>query len=378
MGFLTILSRVIVILGFGTYIFGMVTLIYRNYRSKKHLEGERFRENPANLILLLLCLIFLMVESQLKLTYEYNGTLEMNINILVVSIIVGLAVAFGIAQIVGRKKPIKDDDIIQHVLSSKPAEELYKYTLVLDLERKSNHLIAIVLALGSVFIGWIISYILSLWTTHPEHTFLLDKFDLFWIQEDRTTILQNLFTISTLSTSRTILSVTFIGVTLLLLTIEYARLSRAIHFPFQQIVQRQLRWEEKNAVGSYIYLITGLAVSSILLPSLMFLGVTCVVSLGDSAASLTGLKFGKRKYPHNNKTIEGTIAAVLVTFISVFLFSGVYYATAAVLVFVLIDLICPNPLNMNDNLLLPLVLTGVYILLFLSGVPSPSIVEYFS
>jgi dolichol kinase len=290
----------------------------------------------------------------------------------------GLGIAFAVAQIVGRKKPIEDDDVIQHVLSSKPAEELYKYTLVLDIERKSNHVIAFVLALGSVSIGWLTSFMLYRFLpSHPEHLFFQEKLFNFWDRIDGTTFLENLFNTNFFSTSRSILSVTFTGVTLLLLTIEYARLSPVLHFPFQQVVQRQLRWEEKNAIGSYIYLITGLAVAAVILPSIMFLGVTCVVSLGDSAASLFGLKFGKRKYPHNNKTIEGTIIAVIVTFVSVFLFSGVYYAIAAVLVFVLIDLICPNPLKMNDNLLLPLSLTGVFVILFMLGVPSLSIVEYF-
>jgi dolichol kinase len=378
MGFLTILSRIIVIIGFGMYIYGMVNLIIRNSRSKTKTTHIRIKENPANLILLLLCLIFLMVESQLKLTYEYNGTLEMNINILVVCLMVGLGIAFGIAQIVGKKKPIQDSDVIQHVLSTKPAEELYKYTLVLDLERKSNHLVAFIIALGSVSIGGVTVWILvkTLNWDYPQYQFILDKRDFFWAAPEGT-FLQNIFNTNLFSTSRTILSVTFTGVTLLLLIIEYARLSSSIYFPFQQIVQRQLRWEEKNAVGSYIYLITGLAVASFLLPSIMFLGVACVVSLGDSAASIIGMKFGKRKYPHNNKTIEGTIVASIVTFISVFLFSGVWFAITAVFVFVLIDLICPNPLKMNDNLLLPLVLSGVFIVLFVLGVPYPSVVEYF-
>ena len=378
MGFLSIFTRLIVIIGFGFYIYGMVNLIIRNARPKSKTAHLRIKENPANLILLLLCLIFLAAESQLKLTYEYNGTLEMNINIVVVCLMVGLGIAFGIAQIVGKKKPIEDNDIIQHVLSSKPAEDMYKYTIVLDRERKSNHLIAFIIALGSVSIGgvsvWILKHVLT--EEYAQYDFILAKYTFFW-EPPEGSFLQNIFNTEVFSLSRSILTVTFTGVTLLLLTIEYARLSSKIHFPFQQIVQRQLRWEEKNAVGSYIYLITGLAVASFLLPSLMFLGVTCVVSLGDSAASLVGMKYGKRKYRHNDKTIEGTIVASILTFVSVFLFSGVWFGIAAAVVFVIIDLICPNPLKMNDNLLLPLVLTGVYLVLFVLGVPYPCIIEYF-
>ena len=354
----------------------MIVLIIRNSRSKKHPEVERFRDHPVNLALLLSCLIFLFVMSQLKLSFEFNGTLEMNVNILVVSIFLGLGITFFVAQIVMKKKNVSAD-IIQHVLASKEPEEFSKYTLMLDIDRKSNHLIAFVLALFSVTVGWVTTFILvRFFPNHPEYGFITEKMMNFW-EVEGTTFLVGLFSPGTFSTSRTILSITFGGFTLLLLTIEYSRLSKKFYFPFQEIVQKQLRWEEKNAIGSYIFLMTGLAVSSLLLPSFLFLGVASVVSFGDSAASLIGLKRGSHKYPHNNKTIEGTIAGGLVTLFTVFLFAGIYFAIAAVIIFVLIDLICPNPLNLNDNLLLPLVLTGVFIFLFVLGVPSPNIVDYF-
>ncbi len=206
----------------------------------------------------------------------------------------------------------------------------------------------------SVSIGGITVFILvRYFPSHPEYAYILEKSENFWNRADGTTFLQNLFNTEIFSTSRTILSITFGGFSLFLLTIEYARLSKKIYFPFQEIVQKQLRWEEKNAIGSYIYLMMGLAVSSLLLPSMMFFGVASVVSFGDSAASLLGIKYGKRKYPHNNKTIEGTLIGSFVTLFTVFLFTGIYFAVAAVLVFILIDLICPNPLKMNDNMLLP-------------------------
>ena len=280
LGLLTILSRIIVASGFGAYIYGIIDLIIRNTRSRKNPESERFRENPVNLILLLLCLIFIAIMAQIKLNFEYNGTLEMNVNILVVSIFLGLGITFLIAHFVMKKK-VDSGDVIQHVLSSKEPEEFKKYTLLLDIERKSNHLIAFLLALFSVSIGWVTTYILvRFFPDHPESGFIQEKMLNFWNVEN-TTFLENLFTIDIFSTSRTILSITFSGFTLFLLTIEYARLSKKIFFPFQEIVQRQLRWEEKNAVGSYIYLMTGLAVSSILLPSMMFFGVASVVSFGD-------------------------------------------------------------------------------------------------
>ncbi|TFG18544.1 MAG: hypothetical protein EU530_08990 [Promethearchaeota archaeon] len=377
MGLLTILSRIIVASGLGIYIYGMLILIFRNSRSKKHPESERFKEHPGNLSLLLLCLVFLLLMSQIKLTFEYNGTLEMNVNILVVSIFIGLGITFLISHFVLKKKS-DSSDIIQHVLSSKEPEDFKKYTLLLDIERKSNHLIAFLLALFSISVGWITVFILvRYFPSHPEYAYILEKSENFWNRADGTTFLQNLFNTEIFSTSRTILSITFGGFSLFLLTIEYARLSKKIYFPFQEIVQKQLRWEEKNAIGSYIYLMMGLAVSSLLLPSMMFLGVASVVSFGDSAASLLGIKFGKKKYPHNNKTVEGTLIGSFLTLFTVFLFAGIYFAVAAVVVFILIDLICPNPLKMNDNLLLPLVLTGVFIILFVLKVPSPNIVEYF-
>ncbi len=135
LGLLTVLSRIIVASGLGVYIYGMIVLIIRNSQSKKHPESERFREHPVNLILLLLCLVFLLIMSQIKLTFEYNGTLEMNVNILVVSIFIGLGITFLISHFVMKKKS-DSSDVIQHVLSSKEPNEFTKYTLLLIYRTK--------------------------------------------------------------------------------------------------------------------------------------------------------------------------------------------------------------------------------------------------
>jgi len=377
LGILSIVSRIIVASGFGIYIYGMIRLILRNFHSQKRPEGERLKEHPLNLILLLLCLIFLLIISQIKLTFTFDGSLRQNVNIIIVSVFLGLGIVFLIAQIT-KKKKIPSADVIQHVLSSKQPDEFFISKRLLDWERKSNHIIAFGLALFAILIGGVITYILvRYWISHPEYSYFIEKWENFWFRNDGTTFLENIFNTEIFSTSRSILSLTFGGSTLLLLTIEYSRLSGKINFPFQEIVQRQLRWEEKNAIGSYIYLITGLAVSSVILSSILFLGVTSVVSFGDSAASIVGMRYGKHKYRHNNKTIEGTIAGSITSLISVFLFAGIYYAIAAVIVFIIIDLVCPNPFKINDNLLLPLVLTGTFVILFALKVPSMHILEYF-
>ena len=375
MGFLSILFRLIVAIGLGMYIYGTIVIIIRNYRLKKDPENKKIIENPINLLLILACFIFLLIISQIKLNFNFDGTIRQNINFTVISIFIAIGITFLVSQILKRMGKIPEN-MANLVSISEDQKNSEENNQKLDRDRKSNHLLAFGVALAAILIGIVTVYILLFFTDSPYYGYFIEKAVNFWDREDGTSFLQNTFNVDIFSTSRTILSITYGGFAMLLTTIEYSRLSRNIYFPFQNVVQNQLRYEEKDAIGSYVYMIVALAVCSVLLSTSFFLSVVSVVSFGDSAASLVGMRFGKRKYKHNNKTLEGTIAGGIVSLIFVFLFSGIYYAIAATIIFVIIDLITPKPFKLNDNILLPLILTGVIILLFVLGVPANSLFEY--
>lgn len=375
--FLSIVSRIIVALPFVFLIFGTIKLMIRNHHSKRSPDLGTINENPINFILLIGCYTFLLFISQIKLTYLYDGSLRQNVNILVVSICIALGITFLVSQIFKRVKSLQIHYLPLIGNSQKPALSTQKKQL-LDRLRKANHLIAFAIALSGIFIGVLTVYVLvRYYTNHPEYDYFVEKLMNFWKRNDDTTFLENIFNQEIFATSRTICAITFGGLMVVLATIDYTRLSQKWFFPFQAIVNKQLHWEEKKAIGSYVYLTAGLAVSSVLLSTMFFLAVTSVVSFGDSAASIIGMKFGKRPYKHNNKTIEGTIAGVITSCLLVFFLIGPYYAVVAGILFGVIDIISPNPIKLNDNLILSLVLTGVFIVLYSIGIPSITILEYF-
>lgn len=88
-----------------------------------------------------------------------------------------------------------------------------------------------------------------------------------------------------------------------------------------------------------------------------------------SSSEYFGLKFGKIKYKWNSKSLEGTLAGFFFAIISMFWFVGPIYAVVGALCFVIVDLFTPKPIQLSDNLLLPIIITIAYIILALCGIP---------
>ncbi|MHA2001880.1 MAG: hypothetical protein ACTSVU_07320, partial [Promethearchaeota archaeon] len=63
----------------------------------------------------------------------------------------------------------------------------------------------------------------------------------------------------------------------------------------------------------------------------------------------------------------------LTAFISCLPLVGIVYSLMGALVFCLLDIFTPKPIQMSDNLLMPIILTIVFILLSLIGVPAHNI-----
>ncbi|MBU1975321.1 MAG: phosphatase PAP2 family protein [Nanoarchaeota archaeon] len=91
-------------------------------------------------------------------------------------------------------------------------------------------------------------------------------------------------------------------------------------------------------------------VSPIALASIM------VLTLGDSAATFFGIRFGKRKNPLNKKkTVEGTLAGMIFGFLGAMLFVPWYIALPGAVIAMLVEAIEGEAFKFSDNIAVPLV-----------------------
>ena len=61
-------------------------------------------------------------------------------------------------------------------------------------------------------------------------------------------------------------------------------------------------------------------------------------------------------------------------FITMFWFVGGIYALAGALLFALVDIFTPKPIELSDNLVMPVLITIVFVVLSLCGIPSNSFI----
>jgi dolichol kinase len=97
---------------------------------------------------------------------------------------------------------------------------------------------------------------------------------------------------------------------------------------------------------------------------MVFLSILGMSSISDLMTSQIGIRYGKRHISWNkNKTWEGTIAGTVVSFIICSLFMGFYWALIFSFVFLIFDVITNKPLNLADNLLIPIGSSLIYVII---------------
>lgn len=139
--------------------------------------------------------------------------------------------------------------------------------------------------------------------------------------------------------------------TLIVISVSYLTI-KGVKIPFVGfIIENFGRKGEIPARGSIFFLI-GSLISLFVFNSFIASISILILVLHDSFATLIGKEFGKRKIPHNkNKTIEGSISGMIISFIVVSLFLPLELAFIAVLAAGIIESI---DFKMDDNLLIPL------------------------
>ena len=153
------------------------------------------------------------------------------------------------------------------------------------------------------------------------------------------------------------------------ITLEAIRFSKVLYFPTNQFITFLLRKKEVNSIASHFYLFLAFSFSSFILPPLLAITIMGVVFIGDAAASQFGMRWGKIKIKINpKKSWIGTLAGAIASFLVSVFFIGVIYGVITAVVFAIIDIFTEKPINISDNLSVPIVLTIVYMILNLVGI----------
>jgi len=146
----------------------------------------------------------------------------------------------------------------------------------------------------------------------------------------------------------------FYSFTLIMLTNEYTRKTKYLHFPFN-FVGVLLSEEEKRNYGTYLYFAIGHMFAAFVCPPMAFFTILAMSSIGDLIPSQIGMRFGKVHIPWNKKkTFEGTIVGTLGAYLLCVIFVGFIYAFIFAILFMVIDLFTRKPLDISDNLLIPI------------------------
>jgi dolichol kinase len=171
-----------------------------------------------------------------------------------------------------------------------------------------------------------------------------------------------------------LLSIGFTGICLVFFVgFEFTRVRVYGYFPFRHITDRVMRPREKTRLGASVYFAVGTLLTflslyllsnslqawfSVSCPLMLtgWLAVTAVLvsAIGDGAAAIVGIKYGRRKLK-GNRTLEGAIGGFVfgyLAFLPLWFFLGIHwvFGLIAASVLFLVDLTSPS---INDNLVNP-------------------------
>ncbi|KKN05097.1 hypothetical protein LCGC14_1090770 [marine sediment metagenome] len=145
---------------------------------------------------------------------------------------------------------------------------------------------------------------------------------------------------------------------------EFTRKSKHFFFLFNIFSKLYLTSEEKKSYGTYLYFAMGQMFASLICPPMIFLTILGISSLSDLSTSQVGIRFGKIHISWNkNKTWEGTVAGMLITFWICLFFVGILWSFIFTIIFLICDVLTSKPIKISDNLLIPIVSSLAYVVI---------------
>lgn len=149
---------------------------------------------------------------------------------------------------------------------------------------------------------------------------------------------------------------------LIMMANELTRKTRHMAFPLNFIPKFLLTDEEQKTYGTYLYFAIGQMFAAFVCPPMAYFSILAMSSIGDLMTSQIGIRYGKRHILWNKeKTYEGTLAGTIISFIICLFFVGFFWALIFSLAFTAFDLFTRKPINISDNLLIPIGCALIYI-----------------
>ena len=328
---------------FGAIVIATLIYLKRAYQRFQKINHEDIINTVLIIILFLITIgILLGIITELVLDMDFTEDIAANSTVFYLMIVV-----FGIPLICSVIVVITN--IIQYARRSpkllrygsemalKPEKKKYKSRI--DVSRKFFHFLTF--AIAAIYVLFMRAFADNY--SHNE----------FWGEFDGSEVVVRLGTDLPFPVVGGIIVCIFYGTIVVMLTIETTRLSHHVHFPFHQSIQRTLRQEELNTFATYTHMGVGFFFLSIFVPPNAFLASFSLFAIGDMMASFIGIRFGKHRYSWCDKSVEGTLAGFLSSFLISALFVGWSWGFALGVLFVILDLITPSILKASDNLLIP-------------------------
>jgi len=348
-----------------------------NFKNREKMKANHGFEStygePFNLVIMAIILIIIIILIAIRVGFQWTLRKQDHPAIILSSIPVAYILIGIVVNIIqysrGVKKPKSNGDPVVNTL-----EISGEIKQKIDYRRKFWHVLVFILVILIVFLLW--QYLVSavngtLWVEHYQQ--LLDG---FFDYSDGTSFIDNIFIRKTPPMGQSTIIIFMYGMVIFMFTIELTRLSDHVFFLFQKKVQVILREKEKNTFGSYTHFATGFLIAAWILPPFPFLAAMCLGSFADPIASIIGMKFGRIRYSWNGKSIKGTIAGMVMAFGTMIFFVGWIYALIGSIVFAIIDLITPKPLEVSDNILMPIMISLVFVLLTALGIPYIPLIHF--
>jgi dolichol kinase len=144
---------------------------------------------------------------------------------------------------------------------------------------------------------------------------------------------------------------------------EITRKQKNLYFPFTFFTKLLLSERETQSYGTYLFFTIGQLFAAFVCPPMVFFAILGIGSISDLMTSQIGIRFGKTHISWNKKkTWEGSIAGVIVTFVICVFFIGIVWSLIFAIAFLIFDIFTDKPINISDNLLIPIGCSLIYIL----------------
>jgi len=144
-----------------------------------------------------------------------------------------------------------------------------------------------------------------------------------------------------------------IPLTILSFIIDYFRLEN-ISFKkfFYRFFGLMLRKHEiRNFTGATYLMVSVVICIAFLPPQIAFVALACL-AIGDSSAAIIGMPFGKRKFKGTSKSLEGSLACFVSTYIFALFFIHPVLAFVGAISTTIAEL---SHIQLDDNIKIPLV-----------------------